>query len=132
MDLLEKIRQLGEVHGIDLIGVAGIGGHKEAFMSIGGAIVGKFPRALSIGIVLQKSIVNLLEDRKTYENALQYKIHAYDIINDRLDHFASIVGTVIQKAGYKVMPIPASKRMDSKRICASVSHKAIARLAGFG
>lgn len=30
------------------------------------------------------------------------------------------------------MPIPAAERIDSNRICASISHKVTARLAGFG
>ncbi len=30
------------------------------------------------------------------------------------------------------MPIPAAERIDSIRVCASLSHKATARLAGFG
>jgi epoxyqueuosine reductase QueG len=30
------------------------------------------------------------------------------------------------------MPIPAAKRIDANRVCASVSHKLIARLSGFG
>lgn len=132
MDLLEKIKELGDVHGIDLIGVAGISKFKSEIESMGGLLVQDFPRALSIGIVLPKNIVNLLEDRNTYENLLQYKTHAYDVINYRLDNFASIVSSVIQKNGYQVMPIPASERIDNNRICASFSHKITARLAGFG
>lgn len=132
MELLEKLRQLGDLHGIDFIGVAGISKFKNEIEEMGGLLVGDFPRALSIGIVLPKSIVNLLEDRNTYENILQYKTHAYDIINCRLDNFASIISSVIQKNGYQVMPIPASERIDNNRICASISHKVTARLAGFG
>ena len=132
MELLEQIRQLGDMHGIDFIGVAGISNFKKEIESMGGLVVGDFPRALSIGIVLPKSIVDLLEDRSTYENVLQYKTHAYDIINSRLDHFSSIISSVIQKNGHPVMPIPAAKRIDNNRICASIPHKVAARLAGFG
>lgn len=132
MELMEKLKFLGELHGIDLMGVAGIQAYQSEIQSIGGVIAGKFPRALSIGIVLQKSIVDLLADRDSYENAFQYKTHAYDVINQRLDHFASIVSSIIQKYGYRVMPVPAAERIDSQLFCASVSHKLIARLAGFG
>lgn len=97
MELLEKVRQLGDMHGIDFIGVAGISKFKSEIESMGGLLVGDFPRALSIGIVLPKSIVTLLENRNIYENLLQNKTHAYDIINCRLDNFASIVSSVIQK-----------------------------------
>lgn len=132
MELLENIQKIGDLHGIDFIGVAGISKYRHEIEKIGGSLVGDFPRALSIGIVLPNSIVNLLEDRESYENVLQYKTHAYDIINNRLDIFASIVTSVIQKQGHRVMPIPSSERIDSERVCASISHKITARLAGFG
>ncbi len=132
MNLFQEIQQLGAVHAIDFIGVASISKSKREIESLGGLIVGDFPRALSIGIILQNSIVNLLEDRNVYENLLQYKTHAYDIINYRLDSFASIVSSFIRKNGYKVMPTPAAERIDNSRVCASISHKITARLAGFG
>ncbi len=132
MELLQKIQQLGDAHAIDFIGVAAISKYKNEIENLGGLIVGDFPRALSIGIILQKSIVNLLKDRNIYENVLQYETHAYDIINYRLDNFASIVSSMIQKSGYKVMPTPAAESIDNDRVCASISHKIAARLAGFG
>lgn len=132
MNLFGKIKELGDIHGIDFIGVAGISGIQNEIRKTGGFLTSDYPRALSIGIVMQKSIVNLLNDRDTYENVLQYKTHAYDVINIRLDHFSSIVGSVIQRSGYNVMPLPAAERIDSDRICASISHKITARLAGFG
>lgn len=132
MKLFEKIKELGDIHGIDFIGVAGISRIGNEIKDISGSLVFDFPRALSIGIILQKSIVNLLNDRDTYENVLQYKTHAYDVINNRLDDFASVISSVIQRNGYKVMPLPAAERIDSNRVCASMSHKITARLAGFG
>ncbi|MCX8129715.1 MAG: 4Fe-4S dicluster domain-containing protein [Clostridia bacterium] len=132
MRLIERIKELGDNYGIDFIGVAGINQVRNEINDISGSLISDFPRALSIGIILQKSIVNLLNDRDTYENVLQYKTHAYDIINDRLDNFASIISSVIQRNGYKVMPLPAAERIDSNRVCASMSHKVSARLAGFG
>lgn len=132
MELLDKIKDLGDIHGIDFIGVAGISQVKNEIEEIGGSLASDFPRAISIGIVLPKGIVNLLDDRNAYENVLQYKIHAYDVINNRLDNFASVVSSIIQGHGYKVMPLPAAERIDSNRVCASISHKLTARLAGFG
>ncbi|WP_297421056.1 4Fe-4S double cluster binding domain-containing protein [Clostridium sp.] len=132
MSLLERIKELGDIHGIDFIGVAGISQVSNEIREISGSLLCDYPRALSIGIVLQKSIVDLLKNRDTYENVLQYQTHAYDVINNRLDNFASIVSSVIQREGYKVMPLPAAERIDSNRVCASISHKLTSRLAGFG
>jgi len=132
MDLLQQINQLGATFAIDLIGVAGIAKYQAEIAGIGGAVARDFPKALAIGIVLPSSIVDLLRDRESYEHQLLYRTQAYNVINNRLDEFASIVASVIQKNGYRAMPIPAAERIDSERVCASISHKITARLAGFG
>ncbi|TCL70705.1 4Fe-4S dicluster protein [Hydrogenispora ethanolica] len=131
MELLEQIKQLAGFHAIDFIGVAGIAAYHDQIEAIGGTLSRDYPRAIAIGIVLQKSIVRLLNDRGTYENVFQYQ-HHYDVTNARLDHFAAIVSSVIQRGGYPTLPVPAAERIDSERVCASVSHKIVARLAGFG
>jgi len=130
--LFERIKELGCIHGIGFIGVAGLGEVKNEIKDISGSVYIEYPKAISIGIILQNSIVDLLYDRDEYENVLLYKTHAYNVINSRLDHFSSVVGSVIQQNGFDAMPLPASERLDSDRVCASLSHKAIARLAGFG
>lgn len=132
MELLDKIKELGDLYAVDFIGVAGLSAVKEEIREISGSLIEAYPRALSIGIRLQDSIVNLLNDRSSYENVLEYETHGYDVINNRLDEFASIVASMIQRSGYKVMPLPVAERIDSDRVCASLSHKVTARLAGFG
>ncbi len=132
MDLLTRICELGEIHAIDYIGVAGISQYKKEIAEIGGNVAADYPRALSIGIALQDSIVELLRDRYTYENVLLYETHAYEHINHRLDQFGSIIASVLQRDGHRAMPLPAAERIDSERVCASMSHKMTARLAGFG
>ncbi|WP_211289507.1 hypothetical protein SPSIL_013940 [Sporomusa silvacetica DSM 10669] len=64
MELLQKIEQFGDAHAIDFIGVAAISKFKNEIESLGGLIIGDFPRALSIGIILQKGIVNLFRRQK--------------------------------------------------------------------
>ena len=132
MELLDKIRELGEFHAIDYIGVAGIAEYHKEIARIGGGAAADYPRALSIGIALQDSIVDRLRDRHTYENVTLYETHAYKYINRRLDQFGSIAASVLQREGHRALPLPAAERIDSVRTCASVSHKMIARLAGFG
>lgn len=61
MILLERIKELGDIHGIDFIGVAGISQVENEIKAIGGELASDFPRALSIGIVLPNSIEYLVE-----------------------------------------------------------------------
>jgi len=56
---------------------------------------------------------------------LNYRLHAYDIINQRLDITSSIISSFLQNEGYRVLPIPAAERIDDERICASFSHKLV-------
>lgn len=132
MDLLTRIKELGDIHGIDYIGVAGIEEYHREIAEIGGVIPTEYPRAIAIGIALPSDIVDRLEGNATYEDVLTYNEHAYHIINNRLDLFASLIASVIQRAGHQVMPIPAAERIDSDRVCASMSHKITAHLSGFG
>jgi epoxyqueuosine reductase QueG len=132
MDLMARLRELGEFYGIDYIGAASIEGLHDEIAEIGGAIPEGYPRAISIGIALPGQIVDRLSAEAAYEDLFTYHEHAYKVINDRLDLFASVAASVIQRAGYRVLPVPAAERIDSDRICASISHKITARLAGFG
>ena len=132
MDIWKKINDLGDIHAIDYIGVAVLTNYHDELQAIGGSLTDSFPRALSIGIILPQTIVELLADRNSYENTLQYETHAYQVINQRLDLFSSLISSIIQKSGYKAMPLPAAERIDSERVCATMPHKAAAYLAGFG
>ena len=132
MDLMAKIRELGDFYGIDYIGVAGLEGYHQEIAEIGGALPAGWPRALSIGIALPDGIVDRLSGSVTYEDVFTYHELSYRVINDRLDMFASIAASHIQRAGWRVLPLPGAERIDSDRVCASLSHKITARLSGFG
>jgi epoxyqueuosine reductase QueG len=132
LDLLEKIRELSEIHGIDYIGVAGIAEYHKEIAEIGGAVPRDYQRAISVGIALPSAIVDRLSVSSAYEDIFTYHEHGYKVINDRLDLFASVIASLIQREGHKVLPLPAAERIDSDRVCASMSHKITARLAGFG
>ena len=94
MDIWKKINDLGDIHAIDYIGVAALTNYHDELQAIGGSLTDSFPRALSIGIILPHAIVELLADRTSYENTLQYETHAYQVINQRLDLFSSIISSV--------------------------------------
>ena len=52
MELFDRILELGDIHAIDFIGVAGISKYKNEIKDIGGSVIDDYPRALSIGIIL--------------------------------------------------------------------------------
>lgn len=132
VSLNESINKLAKQYGISYFGVADLTYAYDAILEQGGPNIAKYPYAISLGIALINDIVDQLPNRSRRDVAVNYKHHAYDIINQRLDITASLISSFIQDKGYNVLPIPASKRYDDERICASFSHKLGAHLAGLG
>ena len=132
MQLDEQVRSLAQDLGADIYGIADLSLAHDFILNQGGADAASYPKAVSIGIVLQHAIVDQLPRREERAVAVEYKHHAYDVLNDRLDLIASRIASFLQQQGYKAFPIPASKRVDDERICAIISHKLAAHLAGLG
>jgi epoxyqueuosine reductase len=123
--LYNEVEKLAQGYGITYFGVADISTIYDAVSEQGGDIVSRYPYSISLGIPLLKDIVDQLPNRDKRAVALNYRLHAYDIINQRLDITSSIISSFLQNEGYRVLPIPAAERIDDERICASFSHKLV-------
>lgn len=132
MELWEKLPRLSRRLGGDIYGVADLGPVKEEVQRQGGDYVAGYPRAISVGVVLPDPIVDLLPERHRRGIAVQYRTHAYEVVNLRLDAIASRLASELQKQGFRAFPIPASERADDERVCAIFSHKLAAHQAGLG
>lgn len=90
-------------------------------------------RAISIGVALIDPIVEGLAERSDRAVAMEYRHHAYDVVNDLLDSISLRLANSLQRQSCRALPIPASKQavVDS-RITAVFSHKLAAHLAGLG
>lgn len=132
MNLNHRIREIAETWGADFCGTADLSPAYETILAQGGPVIAAYPRAVSVGIVLPHAIVDQLPNRADRAAAVSYRHHSYDVINQRLDLLASIISSVLQREGFKALPVPASKRVDDERICGAFSHKLAAHLAGLG
>jgi epoxyqueuosine reductase QueG len=132
MDVNLKLKELAETWGADFWGVADLALARDAILAQGGQAVAAFPRAISVGIALPHAIVNELPRRAERAVAINYRHHAYDVINARLDLLTSRVSSALQREGYRAMPIPASRRVKTEQLYAEFSHKLAAHLAGLG
>lgn len=133
MELHEKLPRLVRRLGGDLYGVADLDLARDAVREQGGIDVDVSPRAVSIGIRLMDSIVDMLpEGRETRRVGVSYQTECYDYVNRRLNDIASRVASTLQSSKFTALPIPASERIDDGRICAMFSHKLAAHLAGLG
>ncbi len=132
MDDYQRIVAAVTNAGCDFLGVADLTLAHDFIRDQGGDVVAGFSRAVSIGIALPHAIVDQLPNRAERAVAVSYQSHAYTIINQRLDLVASHAAGVLQRDGYRALPVPASERYDDERICAVFSHKLAAHLAGHG
>lgn len=132
MSLNTQIRNSAKSWGADYFGVADLSPANSFILAQGGPSIAKYQRAISLGIALPHSIVDRLPQRTEREVAVNYRGHAYNVINQRLDLVASRVSGLLQSQGHDALPILASKRMDNERLCAEFSHKLAAHLAGLG
>jgi epoxyqueuosine reductase QueG len=132
MKLESSLLTLAETMGVDFYGVADLALAHDAILQQGGQTIAEFPRAISVGIGLLHPIVDQLPQHEDRAVAMLYRHHAYDLVNQRLDHITSPLASLIQRAGYRVLPIPASQMVDSEQLCGAFSHKMAAHLAGLG
>lgn len=131
-NLNQQLRNIASSNGVECFGIANLSHAHHAILEQGGSFIAGFPFSVSIGIPILNSIVDLLPHREDRAVKVSYRHHVYDIVNLRLDLAASIISGHLQQHGFSAMPIPASKRVDDERICASFSHKLGAHLAGLG
>ncbi|MBN1319396.1 MAG: epoxyqueuosine reductase [Thermoleophilia bacterium] len=127
----EAVRQVVDLWAVDLWGVADLEPAAEFIVEQGGEAVAGFPRAVVMGIALPHAVVDQLPKRDDWAVKVAYR-HQYDTINRRLDLIASHVTSLLQQQGFQALPVPASERIDSERICGVFSHKLAAHLAGLG
>jgi epoxyqueuosine reductase QueG len=128
IDVFTTARKLGA----DFVGAADLAPARQAILEQGGNWVAQYPRALSIGIRLQDEIIDQLPNRAQRAVVLTWRLHAYDIINQRLDHITSRLAGILQDNGARALPVPASSIVDQERLVGIFSHKMAAHLAGLG
>jgi epoxyqueuosine reductase QueG len=123
----ESLRTLAAEHGADLFGVAETARIREYIDPEIAEGADKLPYAISIGIKLQKSVLDTLVNRP---NQI-YKTH-YRQVNFMLDSISQLAAGRIQRQGYNAMPIAASFIVDWQKQSSHVSHRHVALQAGLG
>ncbi len=133
MDLDANIRELALSLDADYFGVADLSSAHNAILAQGGERVARYPRAVTIGMRLQDSLVDLLPDDDKAA-AILYKHNSYDVVNLALDQMALRVANTLQRAGFDAFPIPASKRTMSTSVASSPinSQRTLQGWAGLG
>jgi epoxyqueuosine reductase len=122
----KEIKKKATGLGADLVGVADVEPLKQLKLNPADLLDG-FVTALSIGVRLPQSVFEQITDHPTplYSNV-------YQTANRMLDEIAFRTAMVLERDGWKCVPIPASQVLDRKRWYGAISHKAVSRMAGLG
>lgn len=110
-----------------LVGVADLGPLKAGLQTDPPDLLGPYTAAISIVVPLDMSAVAAMSGEPTPEYASDCRD-----INARLNAMTGAIVEYIEGLGYKALAVPASKKLVEGGTEGSVSHKAIAVLAGLG
>ena len=132
MGLGDLLREAATGYGATFFGEADLAPAFDTIHAQGGEMVSSFPRAISIGISLPHAVVDQLPQQMEKAVVMNYRHHAYDIINQRLDLITSNLCGMLQSEGYLAYPVPASQTINVKSQTGVFSNKLAAHLAGLG
>jgi epoxyqueuosine reductase len=131
-ELWKEIGALAAREEAEYFGVADLAPAHDFILMTGGPAVAAYPCCVTLGIVLLDAVVDLLPDKDRHGNAEHYRMHAYDIVNSRLEAVASKAANLIQRCGYRALPMNKMVKAEGKPLTAVFSHKLGAHLAGLG
>jgi epoxyqueuosine reductase QueG len=117
--------------GADLFGIADLTIAQDFVCRQGGEYLGKFSRAISVGVRLLDAVVDELYRHEDSAVICTYTA-LYNSVNSHLDHIGLLLAKRIQEKGYKAYAVPASQTVDSDKLTGVFSHKLAANLAGLG
>jgi epoxyqueuosine reductase len=113
--------------GADLVGIADLGPFRQQRAMPPLEPLEPYRFAVSIALRLENETIEGITDGPTLEYAELYRT-----VNAALDRTTSLTAQWIAERGYTAKPVPASSIVDEINLLGSVSHKAVARMAGIG
>ena len=125
-DVVHLLREFASERGMAAFGIADVVRLRERAPEFEFAPV-QFPRAIVLGVPLQDSVLESLEDRPT-----PLYFHHYRQANWALDHAAFDLALKISSLGARAMPIPASQVISTNPMRGHLSHRLLAWDAGLG
>jgi len=125
--LWSDVRKLALELGAAKVGVADLALYRDDY-GYASKLLRKFRRAISVAWRLSDPIIDAI----TPDDPTEAYVHHYRAVNQALDYTALRIASLLQRRGYRAMPIPASQSLGEERLYGAISHKAVAALAGLG
>jgi len=118
--------------GADFFGIADILPFRETFSRTWPLSLEKFFCGISIGMTLNHWIVDRLSPSSGVLEAKLYWHHCYAVVNQQLDWIVLRMAAMIQREGFRAVPVPVTVKVDEQELLGPFTHKAVGRLAGLG
>jgi epoxyqueuosine reductase len=130
--LANALQEFATGGGADFLGIADLLPVRDAFstpwpLSLKGPTCG-----ISIGVPLDHWIVDNLSPSPEVHYAKLCWHHCYAVVNQQLDWTVLRMAAMIQKEGFRAVPVPVTVKIDEQELLGPFTHKAVARLAGLG
>jgi epoxyqueuosine reductase len=129
--LQEQLKLIVSQYGGDLYGVADLTPARDFIVDQGGPALGEYPRAISIGLRLIDSILEMHSPDEPRDLS-NYWHHVYSVVTPQLDFLSYRVAHELQKEGYRAFPVGGSLPSNIKTFTGIFSHKLAAHQAGLG
>lgn len=121
MSLNEQIESMLKEYGADLVGFADV-------TKLPGQVTGGFPRAVSIGVALNPTIIRAISNGPTRQYYAEY-----ERVNNLLANLCERAVQVLTRAGYHAEVVRATtEKFDPATLSTRTQHKSIATRAGLG
>lgn len=127
MQPTEELKAAAIAAGADLVGVADLAPFKPAHATIPADLLEPFTRAVAVALRLDDAIIDGIKAGPTRDYAQHYRE-----VNAALNRLAAGLADWLRRRGHAARPIPASEVADESRLLGSLSHRAMARMAGLG
>ena len=132
MDIQAELNRLADHYQLDYFGIADLNSARALVNGMSKNLLRDFRFAISLGVTLPHRIVDGLLDSGRDFARISYDIHAYQVVNDRLNQLAQVFHSFLQRKGYPSYPVPATQRYFDETISSIFSHKLAAHLSGLG
>ena len=113
--------------GLRLFGVADLEALLRSHPDLFCHLPGPFPRAVSLGFPLSRAVIDDIVDCPT-----PLYFHLYRQANYQLDRAALQLSLLLEEAGFRSLPVPASQVIADAPMRGHISHRLVAWAAGLG
>ncbi len=123
----EELKGFARDAGAEMVGVAPLGPFRGNIETVPAGLLEPFGFAVSMAVAVDREVIESIADGPTPRYA-----DAYRQVNESLAGLSRALCKWIEARGGRALAIPPSEKLSGDRLLGSLSHKAVARMAGLG